>query len=109
MFVHELCGPWMKHPFWRNRFLLSTEQDLDRLRSTQIEYLWIDGRKGLSAPDSEPAQAIVRAPATDAPPAPAAPKTTPLLQELERATHICARAGLVLQSMFSDVRLGRPC
>ena len=108
MFVHELCGPWMKHPFWRNRFLLSTEQDLDRLRSTQIEYLWIDGSKGLSAPDSEPAQAIDQTPAAEAPPAPEAPKTTPLLQELERAAHICARTGLVLQSMFSDVRLGRP-
>ena len=22
MYLHEFCGSWMEHPFWRTRFLL---------------------------------------------------------------------------------------
>ena len=106
MFVHELCGPWLKHPFWRTRFLLSSDQDLERLRATPIEQLWIDTQKGLdlressahvSEPTAEPAITEI-----------AAPEPVPLAQELQQAAQICARSAQVLQSMFSDVRLGRP-
>ncbi len=24
MFVHEICGSWMEHPFWKKSFLLSS-------------------------------------------------------------------------------------
>lgn len=106
MFVHELCGPWLKHPFWRTRFFLSSDQDLERLRATPIEHLWIDTQKGLDLqkpPAEEPEP-------TEEPAAPqaVAPQTIPLAQELQQAAQICARAAQVLQSMFSDVRLGRP-
>ena len=108
MFVHELCGSWMQHPFWRSQFFISSEQDLDRLRATQIEHLWIDASKGLGAPAETSAPAVAAAPATPAPTAPTSPQATPLPQELKQAAQICARAGAVLQSMFSDIRLGRP-
>lgn len=106
MFVHELCGPWLKHPFWRTRFFLSSDQDLERLRATPIEHLWIDTQKGLDL-QKLPAEAPEP---TEGPAAPqaVAPQTIPLAQELQQAAQICARAAQVLQSMFSDVRLGRP-
>ena len=106
MFVHELCGPWLKHPFWRTRFFLSSDQDLERLRATPIEHLWIDTQKGLDL-QKLPAEAPEP---TEEPAAPqaVAPQTIPLAQELQQAAQICARAAQVLQSMFSDVRLGRP-
>ena len=108
MFVHELCSPWMKHPFWRPRFPINSEQDLERLRATAIEYLWIDASKGVKAtspePESQPTEAAHAPAPAVAPPTP----PTPLSQELARAAQICARTGRVLQSMFSDVRLGRP-
>jgi hypothetical protein len=31
MFVHELCGSWMDHPFWRAKFVLNDPEDLRRL------------------------------------------------------------------------------
>ena len=32
MYVHELCGSWMDHPFWRTRFELDDAEDIRRLR-----------------------------------------------------------------------------
>ena len=108
MFVHELCSPWMKHPFWRPRFPINSEQDLERLRATAIEYLWIDASKGVKATNPEPESQPTEAAHAPAPVVAPLTPPTPLSQELARAAQICARTGRVLQSMFSDVRLGRP-
>lgn len=106
MFVHELCGPWLKHPFWRTRFPLKSKQDLERLCATPIEYLWIDTHKGqdLQTPGRIAPLPLPQPAATEAD----RPQHTTSAHELQRAAQICARAGRVLQSMFSDVRLGRP-
>ena len=37
MFLHEFCGSWMEHPFWRSQFLLQDPQDLARIRDTSIQ------------------------------------------------------------------------
>ncbi|MEB3786471.1 DUF3391 domain-containing protein, partial [Pseudomonas paracarnis] len=31
MYIHELCGSWMDHPFWRARWLLHSEHDRQRI------------------------------------------------------------------------------
>lgn len=36
MFIHELCGSWMDHPFWKPSFLLNSEKDLQRLRESAV-------------------------------------------------------------------------
>lgn len=108
MFVHELCGPWLKHPFWRTRFLLSSDQDLERLRATPIGHLWIDTQKGLDLPIPNPPAESTHCTAVPAAAESVAPQSVPLAQELKQAAQICARSGQVLQSMFSDIRLGRP-
>jgi hypothetical protein len=28
MHIHELCGPWMQHPFWRTKFFTTDPEDL---------------------------------------------------------------------------------
>ena len=107
--MHELCGPWIQHPFWRSRFLLNSEQDLARLRATPIEHLWIDASKGIRCPRPEPASSTAE-PVPELPETEAelsSPQKTPLQQEMVHAAQICAHAGRVLQSMFSDIRLGR--
>lgn len=52
MFVQELCGSWMDHPFWKSR-LLDSEKDLQRLQGSAIRELWIDTEKGLDVPGGE--------------------------------------------------------
>ena len=47
MYLHEFCGSWMEHPFWRAKFLLKDPKDLARIQSTAIQECWIDTSKGL--------------------------------------------------------------
>lgn len=60
MYIHEIRGDWMAHPFWRKSFLLDQQKDLDKLNSSGIKEIWIDTSKGL---DVE-----VKASAAEAPP-----------------------------------------
>ncbi|MEY2653310.1 MAG: hypothetical protein RLZZ524_337, partial [Pseudomonadota bacterium] len=46
MFLHELCGSWMDHPFWRKKFLLQDPDDLRRVRECGIREVWIDISRG---------------------------------------------------------------
>lgn len=46
MFIHELCGSWLDHPFWRTGFLLNNPEDLQQL-SQSVKECWIDTSKGL--------------------------------------------------------------
>lgn len=46
MFIHKLEGPWLKHPFWRTKFLLTDPQTLSDLRASDVEGVTIDVEKG---------------------------------------------------------------
>ena len=46
MYLHEFCGSWMEHPFWRSKFLLDSPDDLARIQATSIQACWIDTSKG---------------------------------------------------------------
>ena len=47
MHVHEFCGSWMDHPFWRSKFTLNKDADLRRIVDGGVKELWIDAGKGL--------------------------------------------------------------
>ena len=47
MYLHEFCGSWMEHPFWRAKFVLKDPKDLERIQATAIDEVWIDTSKGL--------------------------------------------------------------
>lgn len=46
MFLQELCGSWMDHPFWRSRFLIKDPADIKRIRDSGIREVWIDVARG---------------------------------------------------------------
>ena len=46
MFICEFCGSWMEHPFWKTKFLLTDEKDLQAIQSSGIKELWIDVAQG---------------------------------------------------------------
>lgn len=112
MFVHEFCGSWMDHPFWRPRLLLDAPEGLAELRASGIAEVWIDTARGL---DVEPGAAQARAQA-ESELAFAATRPMQYLDEapadqqeaaLAEAAALCRRAGDRIATIFEAARLGR--
>lgn len=64
MYLHQLSGSWISHPFWRSKFLLRDLRDIERIREAGIEAVVIDTDQGL---DVAPEPAAGPAPAAPAP------------------------------------------
>lgn len=129
MFLHELCGSWMEHPFWRTRFLLEDSQDLQRILNSAIEEVWIDTARGrdVAAGAQSMTRAEVEAEITSqwqaletalgtleprpAPPSieltPQGAEPTPMDAELRHAAQVCRSAKEAVVSMFTEARMGR--
>lgn len=59
MFIHKLEGPWLKHPFWRTKFLLTDPQTLADLRASDVEGVMIDVAKGDDVGGSSQAGGVI--------------------------------------------------
>jgi HD-GYP domain-containing protein (c-di-GMP phosphodiesterase class II) len=115
MFLHELCGSWMDHPFWNTRFLLDNPKDIGRIRDCGIKEVWIDTGKGIDV-EGEAGTGETRAEAEErmeqelleATLGPTEPVSAVALEmEIAKATRICARAKTAVTSMFAEARMGQ--
>jgi HD-GYP domain-containing protein (c-di-GMP phosphodiesterase class II) len=109
MHLHELCGSWMEHPFWRTKFVITDPDDIRRVIESGIREVWIDSSKGLDVhgeTEAEVAEAVdvalVQALAPEE-----VPKKVAMSDELKRAARICANAKGAVVSMFQEVRMGK--
>lgn len=117
MFIHDLPGGWLEHPFWRRRFMLSDAADLMRLRSSGIAEVVIDTDRGLDeAPDPDPLAASPQQPAAmqqraarkrAVPAAPTAQPAVALEAELRQAVRIYREAKPKVIAMFQEARIGK--
>src|SRR3990167_2139656 len=113
MYIHEFCGAWMDHPFWKSKFLLNSEKDLQRIKASSIGELWIDVSKGLDvevgtvsvSPEEVAAEAeAALLAAVQTPPVNLA---VSMEDELQRAARLCERSKAAVVSMFGDARIGQ--
>ena len=128
MYLHEFCGSWMEHPFWRTKFVLDDPHDLELIHATAIREVWIDVSRGKDVSvgtvsltreevdariDTDFSRLDELPPAVVAPPAPPpAPVLddrlpTSMQSELRRAASICGQAKDAVVSMFNEVRMGK--
>jgi HD-GYP domain-containing protein (c-di-GMP phosphodiesterase class II) len=112
MHIHEFCGSWMEHPFWRENFILKDAEDKRRILESGITEVWIDVAKGLDVEKGqtrEQAEAKVTEVLMSAAEksAPAAPKQVPMAEEVKRAAKICSAGKEAVVSMFNEVRMGK--
>lgn len=111
MYIHELCGSWMDHPFWKAGFLLEKTADLLSLRDSAVTEIWIDTQRGLDLPDNvvceEVEQAAERAEALLQSAVAESSVSIAMLDEIKRALDICERSRAAVIGMFSDVRMGK--
>ena len=117
MYIHEFCGSWYDHPFWRSAFLLEDPEDLRDILSTSIKEVWIDTSKGVgveggkaeksvaSEVDDMLAQANLESREV-APHVEITPHVN-ITQEAARAAKICAQSKDAVSSMFHEARMGK--
>jgi putative nucleotidyltransferase with HDIG domain len=104
MYVHKLEGSWLEHSLWKTRFLIESDAQIEAVRQSGSEEVWIDLSCGVDV--EEPTAPRVEA--VDPPPVvPATPVATSLADELKNAEEIRSRAKVVVTSMFSEARLGK--
>ncbi|WP_454256427.1 HD-GYP domain-containing protein [Pseudomonas sp. Marseille-Q8238] len=112
MYIHEFCGSWMDHPFWKGRFLLKSEHDLRRVHESDIREIWIDASKGLDIAPGQASHTVIEVEAeVEARLLAAESKRLParvrLDEEVNRAQKLCARSKAAIVEMFSDARMGQ--
>lgn len=111
MHLHELCGPWLDHPFWRAKFLLSDPADIAKLRASGITECWIDNAKGLDvappAAPALPAPAVVAVSEAPVAPKAAEPAAVSMNEELARAALLVKKSRTAVMSLFSEARMGK--
>lgn len=112
MFICEFCGSWMEHPFWKTKFLLTDEKDLQAIKRSAIKELWIDSSKGADLDVAIPGKSEEEvARETEAllleADNPITKDKLSLEEEAQTAAKLCARAKEAVIEMFSDVRMGK--
>jgi len=115
MYLHRLDGSWLKTPFWRRAFVLEDPADLQSLRGSGIQEVWIDVSRGLDVAIEAPAAASPEPPPAvpERPSEPVAPELmvrgapVPLHEEVARARQICAQGRERVVSMFAEIRMGQ--
>jgi len=109
MYIHQFCGSWLDHSFWKAGFVLDSRDDLQRLQRSNLSTLWIDTAKGRDLPEASPAPAP-SAPPPPLPPLQPASTTTPRVsmdEEVQRAIKLCAHSRKAVMAMFQEVRMGQ--
>lgn len=107
MYLQELGGSWLDHPFWRNKFVIEDSDDIRLILESGIKTVWIDDTRGLdvlaSAAEKTPEP---QSTAPEASPTKGSPRQTPIAEEMQRAARICDQAKSAVISMLHEVRMG---
>jgi HD-GYP domain-containing protein (c-di-GMP phosphodiesterase class II) len=110
MFIHDLDCGWMEHPFVRNRFVLSADDEIQKIVAAGIRGVMIDCSRGLDvddAPTAAEARAVTEQAMVELAEAPVAARRISVAEELERAARIRGQARSLVKSVMQDARLGK--
>jgi putative nucleotidyltransferase with HDIG domain len=113
MYVQELCGSWMEHPFWRSSFPIANDKELKQILDSGIKEAWIDTLAGLDVEfgqtreelDEQIEQQLLESAIYDG--AESNIASVSMAEELKRAAAICAKAKRAVSSMFQEARMGK--
>ncbi|RQO63046.1 phosphodiesterase [Paucibacter sp. KBW04] len=124
MYLQSMEGSWLSHPFWKTKFVLKDQADLEALLTSGVPMVWIDVSKGDDVQDCPKQEANAHAqvqaalavpepsvPVAEAakfvPPAAALPEKVSLGAEMERAGKVINRSKQAVMSLFGEARLGK--
>lgn len=125
MFIHKLEGSWLKHPFWRSRFLLEDPATLEDLRLSEIDAVVIDISKGRDVEVARQRIPTAPGPAAQAPSSAPPARRSPFVRrepppfdfastqrtttgrEFGHAQTVAKRGEKVVSRVFLNARLGK--
>ena len=110
MYIHDLSCDWMTHPFVRNRFVISSQEQIQKIIQAGIHDVVIDASKGLDVEDAlslAEAQAATEREVEEIAKEPSRIIRTSLGEELQRAAQIRTQAAGVVRNVMADARLGK--
>ena len=107
MYLQSLEGSWLSHPFWKNKFVLREQADLDALLSSGVPAVWIDISLGVDVPAPSNGSSAAAVAAVPAPPAEAAAKPTAAARELPMRVSLQAEMARAAQVVNLAWRLPR--
>ncbi|HQS58307.1 MAG: phosphodiesterase [Gallionellales bacterium 35-53-114] len=114
MYLHEICGSWMEHPFWKKSFELTDAKDLKTLLECGIKEMWIDTEKGLDAMPGtqgqtrEESRENIESSLQQAAVSVAIPiEPVSMREEVENARKIHNKAKDAVTLMFQEARMGK--
>lgn len=113
MFIQELCGSWMDHPFWMKSFELINPADLKLLQTCGLTEVWIDTDKGLDVESNvaittveernkKTEQELQQVALGESSPI----VHVPIHQEIQQARVLLAQGKTAVTSMFNEIRMG---
>lgn len=120
MYIHGFGGSWFKHPFWRPKFLLTSPEDIAKVREADVPYVLIDDELG-EGPVAAPETVRGAGAGEEAAPSPAAIRARSLAaaapepvnndarrnDERKHAQELMRRSMKIVRGVFDDARLGR--
>lgn len=110
MYIHDLSCDWMTHPFVRNRFKLTTDDEIRKILNAGIHDVVIDVSKGLDvedAPTLAEAQAETERELVEIASKPLVVTRVSLGEEMNRAKQIRHQAANLVRNVMRDARLGK--
>ena len=111
MFIHDMSCNWIDHPFMRNRFLLSSPDQISKIRDAGIHDIYIDTERGIDLKDAPTLQEVQAGIEKEI--AEIVAKPPPLVtrvsfgEELVRAKHVKNQAHNLVRTVMQDARLGK--
>lgn len=112
MFIHDINCPWVDHPFLRNRFLIQSDRDIEKIAAYGIGQVYIDTELGPDMPEAPSMEEVHRQLDSQMQQLGQTLKrgaSIPITVERERvkAKHICREASRIVHNVLLDSRLGK--
>ena len=109
MKIEKLDCSWLATPFLRNRFTITSSEQIQQLQASGVQQLDIEADDGEQDFDSTVPAMEAKAETTQpiSPPVEPTPPTVPFTEELPVAKQVYKAAKLIIQQAMEDVRMGR--
>jgi HD-GYP domain-containing protein (c-di-GMP phosphodiesterase class II) len=110
MYITDLNNDWIPHNIQRKRGLIKKEETIEKIRQIGVEFVYIDGSRGLDSQDSEPAREVDQRNEMALQKAgelgPGASRRVSLAEEMGLAKQVHTHAQSLVGSLMQSVKIG---